>query len=153
MGAVRKLSTVSASLCVPLCDISTIIADHLSLLGAHSRTGTTQFQKSYNLRQIIKHKGYSRRHLRNDIALLQLETPIDASLHVNVVCLPKAGTRVGPGKKCYLTGKSTPTKARKMSRAFLGFDHIKLNIWILGFHLRDKAAMLEVNTIQIAEFA
>lgn len=86
------------------------VADNLAtrtytvVVGAHRRTGTTQFQKSYKLRQIIKHKGYSRSHLRNDIAVLQLETPIDASLHVNVVCLPKAGTRVVPGKNCYLTG-------------------------------------------------
>ena len=42
--------------------------------------------------------------MRNDIAVLQLGKSIDGGLHVNVVCLPKAGDRVKPGKKCYITG-------------------------------------------------
>ena len=73
----------------------------LNRLGAHNRTGTTRFQRSYSLKKIVVHKQYNR---TNDIAVLQLGKSIDGSLHVNVVCLPKAGDRVKPGKKCYITG-------------------------------------------------
>ena len=76
----------------------------LNCLGAHNRAGTTRFQRSYGLKKIIVHKQYHRKHMRNDIAVLQLGKSIDGGLHVNVVCLPKAGDRVKPGKKCYITG-------------------------------------------------
>jgi len=80
------------------------VGPYTVIVGVHDRTGMTQHQKSYKLKRIIKHEQYHRNHLRNDIALLQMETSIDPSLHVNVVCLPKAGTRVEPGKQCYITG-------------------------------------------------
>lgn len=76
----------------------------LNRLGAHHLTGTTRFQRSYGLKKIIVHKQYHGRHLRNDIAVLQLGKSIDDSLRVNVVCLPKAGNRVKPGKKYYIRG-------------------------------------------------
>ena len=75
--------------------------------GSHHRTSTTQFERSYNLKKIIIHEKYLRSHLRNDIAVLQLEASIDTSLQVNVVCLPKAENRVEPRKRCYITGTHT----------------------------------------------
>ena len=89
--------------------IITILCARFIILstGSHHRTSTTQFQRSYNLKKIIIHKGYHRNHLRNDIAVLQLEASVDTSLQVNVVCLPKAENRVEPRKKCYITGTHT----------------------------------------------
>ncbi|XP_074626958.1 chymotrypsin-C-like isoform X2 [Acropora palmata] len=80
------------------------IGGYTVVVGAHNRAGTTRFQRSYGLKKIIVHKQYHRKHMRNDIAVLQLGKSIDGGLHVNVVCLPKAGDRVKPGKKCYITG-------------------------------------------------
>ncbi|XP_068756841.1 chymotrypsin-like elastase family member 2A [Montipora capricornis] len=80
------------------------IGSYMVVLGSHRRTSTTKFQRSYNLKKIIIHEGYHRNHLRNDIAVLQLEASVDTSLQVNVVCFPKAENRVEPGKKCYITG-------------------------------------------------
>lgn len=80
------------------------IGSYTVVVGSHHRTSTTQFERSYNLKKIIIHEKYLRSHLRNDIAVLQLEASIDTSLQVNVVCLPKAENRVEPRKRCYITG-------------------------------------------------
>lgn len=45
------------------------------------------------------------RHLKNDIALLELEQPVMLSNKVNLVCLPSRGSSAVVGSKCYITGK------------------------------------------------
>ncbi|KAL9970708.1 hypothetical protein ACROYT_G023120 [Oculina patagonica] len=74
------------------------------VVGAHVRTGNTAVQETFNLKQLISHEGFSMRHLRNDIALLQLDRPATLSSKVNLVCLPQKGTKVAPGSKCFITG-------------------------------------------------
>ena len=74
------------------------------LSGAHVRTGVTAVQQSLRLKKIIQHSGFSMRHSRNDIALLQLEQPVQLSSKVNLVCLPQEGTKVAPGTSCYISG-------------------------------------------------
>ncbi|KXJ05222.1 Chymotrypsinogen B, partial [Exaiptasia diaphana] len=71
---------------------------------AHRRTGHTQVQQEFRLRKLFKHEGFSMRHLRNDIALLQLQKPVEISTKVNTVCLPSSGSRAKAGAKCYITG-------------------------------------------------
>ncbi|XP_028397985.1 chymotrypsinogen B-like [Dendronephthya gigantea] len=72
------------------------------VVGAHRRTGTTFVQQTYRLRQLFMHEYYSQ--LTNDIALLQLDRPVQTSSKVNTVCLPSAGSRVRAGSRCYITG-------------------------------------------------
>ncbi|XP_027047208.1 chymotrypsinogen B-like [Pocillopora damicornis] len=74
------------------------------VVGAHSRLGSTTVQRTHRLKKLFKHEGYSGRHLRNDIALLQLERPITASSKVNTVCLPESRSRIPAGTQCYITG-------------------------------------------------
>ncbi|KAJ7382094.1 hypothetical protein OS493_037063 [Desmophyllum pertusum] len=74
------------------------------VVGAHRRTGSTSVQQTFRLRQLFKHEQFNMRQLRNDVALLQLERPIQASSKVNTVCLPSSGSRVKPGTQCYITG-------------------------------------------------
>ncbi|XP_031574197.1 chymotrypsinogen B-like isoform X2 [Actinia tenebrosa] len=74
------------------------------VVGAHTRTGSTAVQQTFRLKQLFKHEGFSMRHLRNDIALLQLNGQISASSKVNTVCLPQKGSRVPAGTGCYITG-------------------------------------------------
>ena len=76
----------------------------IALSGAHSRLGSTTVQRTHRLKKLFKHEGYSGRHLRNDIALLQLERPISASAKVNTVCLPESRSRIPAGTQCYITG-------------------------------------------------
>ncbi|KAL9970715.1 hypothetical protein ACROYT_G023128 [Oculina patagonica] len=74
------------------------------VVGAHRRTGSTSVQQTFRLKQLFKHEGFSMRHLKNDIALLQLEQPIAASDKVSTVCLPDSGSQVAAGTQCYITG-------------------------------------------------
>ena len=76
----------------------------MTSLGAHRRTGSTQVQRTFRLRQLFKHEGFSMRNLRNDIALLQLAGSISPSPKVNTVCLPASGSRIPAGSLCYITG-------------------------------------------------
>ena len=77
-------------------------------VGAHQRTGSTAVQQTFRLKQLFKHEQFSMRHLRNDIALLQLAGSVSASSKVNTVCLPSSGTRIPAGRQCYITG--TPVR-------------------------------------------
>lgn len=76
----------------------------LSCLGAHALLGTTPVQQSIKVEQLFAHEDFSMAHLKNDIALLKLKTPVMLSDKVNTVCLPEQGSRVGDGKICYITG-------------------------------------------------
>ena len=85
---------VECNVCIDLCRVT----------GAHRRTGTTRFQQSFQVKKIIKNCHFSMRHLKNDIALLELERPVPLNDKVNLICLPQKDSRVAPGTKCYITG-------------------------------------------------
>jgi len=74
------------------------------VVGAHRRNGQTAVQKTFRLKRLFKHEGFSMRHLRNDIALLQLAGSVTTSSKVNTVCLPSSGSKARPGAQCYITG-------------------------------------------------
>lgn len=78
------------------------------------------------------------RHLRNDIALLQLEQPIQASDKVNTVCLPDSGSKVQGGTQCYITG--IVIKWLK----FYSFDSI-----MSGLHSKHNKSCELIENIQI----
>jgi len=43
-------------------------------------------------------------NLNFDVALLQLNRPIQMSNEARAVCLPQQGSRIQPGSQCYITG-------------------------------------------------
>lgn len=73
-------------------------------VGAHSLDGKTSFERTHLVSHLYMHWSFDRTHFRNDITLLRLSTPVILSAQVNTVCLPKAGSRIPTGTKCYLTG-------------------------------------------------
>ena len=50
------------------------------------------------------HELYQSRIYNYDVALLQLDRPIQMSNKARAVCLPRQGSRIRPGSQCYLTG-------------------------------------------------
>lgn len=50
------------------------------------------------------HHNHNGQTLDNDIALLKMETPVELSESVCLVCLPSRGSMRKPGKKCTVTG-------------------------------------------------
>ena len=74
---------------------------HLSVTGAHSRTNDGQV---FKVSRVIKHPQFSMQNLRHDVALLKLSRAVNLGGKINTVCLPKQGSRVSQGTKCYVTG-------------------------------------------------
>lgn len=70
--------------------------------GAHRITQTTSVQEELNLKALYHHSEFA--NLKNDIALLQLERPVQLSDKVMPACLPTS--RPAPGQACYITGKT-----------------------------------------------
>lgn len=72
--------------------------------GAHRRKGTTDVQQHVKVKAIHKHRGFSMEHLRHDIAVLQLERPVELNNKVAMVCLPSKTPDLRAN--CYITGVS-----------------------------------------------
>lgn len=75
--------------------------------GGHHRLNQDNRGTIINVAQIISHEGFNMGHLRNDIALLRLATPVQFSRSINTVCLPTQGHRVSLTKTCYISGRKT----------------------------------------------
>ena len=58
----------------------------------------------HRINKIIMHAGFCLSDLKNDVALLRLAIPVNLDSKVGTVCLPKAGSRVIPGTKCWISG-------------------------------------------------
>ncbi|XP_068739313.1 chymotrypsinogen B-like [Montipora capricornis] len=72
------------------------------VVGAHRRTGTTDVQQTFNVNTLIVHEQFETRALRNDIALLKLDRPVQLSEKVATVCLPDK--KPDRSANCYITG-------------------------------------------------
>jgi len=58
-------------------------------------------------KKTYKHPGYGTNGMAWDIALIELESPMEMTKCVNTVCLPQAGSDVAPGTSCTITGWGT----------------------------------------------
>lgn len=54
--------------------------------------------------QVINHPSYSTSTQNNDIALLQLSSPVTFTDYIRPVCLAAAGSVFGGGTKSWITG-------------------------------------------------
>ena len=70
--------------------------------GAHYRKGTTDVQQELNVKTVIIHGNFTTKNLRNDIALIQLDRPVQISDKVSTVCLPAKAPDLNAN--CYITG-------------------------------------------------
>ena len=71
-------------------------------VGAHDKSKHESTAAEYNVRRIIIHPGWTPNRINNDIALFQLEKPIQFNKYVSPVCVPAADPPVGT--TCYITG-------------------------------------------------
>lgn len=60
------------------------------------------FQES-DVTRIIIHSGYEEFILHNDIALLELKSPVTIAENVNTICLPPKNKST-PSKSCFASG-------------------------------------------------
>ncbi|KAL9959762.1 hypothetical protein ACROYT_G033117 [Oculina patagonica] len=72
--------------------------------GEHDQTVEEGAEQVVDVSAVCFHEGFSMQHLRNDIAVLTLSSPVALSDKVSTVCLPQGGQQVAAGTKCYITG-------------------------------------------------
>jgi len=71
-------------------------------VGAHDKSKKESTTAEYKVKRIIVHPGWDSRRLNNDIAMFELEKPIQFNKYVSPICLPKDDPPVGT--TCYITG-------------------------------------------------
>ncbi|EDO37084.1 predicted protein [Nematostella vectensis] len=72
--------------------------------GEHIRNSPEGTEQTHDVKRIITHPTYNSPQLSNDIALIELSSPVPLSDRVNPVCLPPQGHQVSVGSKCFITG-------------------------------------------------
>ncbi|NXX50723.1 ACRO protein, partial [Tricholaema leucomelas] len=57
-----------------------------------------------NIKQLLPHPGYSNLSSRQDLALLELDQPVQCGPHVQLLCVPSASLRLADLTSCYVSG-------------------------------------------------
>ncbi|XP_055562767.1 acrosin-like [Falco cherrug] len=57
-----------------------------------------------NIKQLLVHQHFNNITWRNDIALLELEQPVQCNSYVQLACVPDASLRVSELTECYVSG-------------------------------------------------
>ncbi|NXB50140.1 ACRO protein, partial [Leucopsar rothschildi] len=57
-----------------------------------------------HIKRILVHHGYEATTARNDIALLELEQPVECSDYIQLGCVPDSSLAVSLLKTCYMAG-------------------------------------------------
>ncbi|CAM9163940.1 unnamed protein product [Bubo scandiacus] len=90
-----------------------IKARHIStwrvVLGATQLTHLGPEAQVRNIKRLLVHEHYSSISERNDIALLELDQPVQCGYHVQLACVPDASLRVSELTTCYVSGWGSTT--------------------------------------------
>ena len=72
-------------------------------VGEHNTRVSEGSEAEYQVKKIYEHPDYNKPSpINNDIAILELDRPIQFNKYVQPVCLPDKDVPVG--KECYITG-------------------------------------------------
>ncbi|NWV82694.1 ACRO protein, partial [Dasyornis broadbenti] len=58
----------------------------------------------FRIKRLVMHQHYVAATARNDIALLELDQPVECSDYIQLGCVPDASLRVSELKSCYIAG-------------------------------------------------
>ncbi|KAM9359802.1 ST14 transmembrane serine protease matriptase a [Symphorus nematophorus] len=73
-------------------------------LGLHTQQKTGSHVVKKNLKQVIPHPNYNSHTYDNDIALMELDSPVTYSDYIRPICLPAAQHVFPPGNTVWITG-------------------------------------------------
>ncbi|XP_007552393.1 ST14 transmembrane serine protease matriptase a [Poecilia formosa] len=73
-------------------------------LGLHDQRKIESFVVKRKLKRIISNPNYNPNTFNNDIALMELDSPIKYSDHIQPICLPNADYKVPVGETVFITG-------------------------------------------------
>lgn len=77
------------------------------VVGAHNKDARESSQQIIGARRIIMHRGYNKRSMYADIALIELRSPARLNSRVVLGCMPRSGVYPSVGKKCFIAGWGT----------------------------------------------
>lgn len=99
-------------------------------LGRDTQQGTNPNEVSRKVSKIIQHPQYSQKNFDNDVALLQLSSPVTFTNYIKPVCLSAAGSNFKDGTTFWITGWGrVKTNSRKLFCHFYIFANIE---WLYG---------------------
>jgi len=75
-----------------------------AIAGDFNRDVATEFKQRRNGSRLFVHPEYNSSSFKYDIALVQLQQPMDLTACVGSVCLPSQGKDVPVGTRCWITG-------------------------------------------------
>uniref|UniRef100_A0A8D0KQQ6 Acrosin n=1 Tax=Strix occidentalis caurina TaxID=311401 RepID=A0A8D0KQQ6_STROC len=79
------------------------------VIGATQLTHLGPEAQVRNIKRLLVHKHYSSISERNNIALLELDQPVQCGYHVQLACVPDASLRVSELTTCYVSGWGSTT--------------------------------------------
>lgn len=77
------------------------------VLGNYHRAGMTPGAVSRTVKRIVQNPSFNFRYLRNNLALIELTSPVSLEGCVGAVCLPEADDALADGEECWITGWGT----------------------------------------------
>ncbi|KAM6283530.1 acrosin [Spheniscus humboldti] len=90
-----------------------IEARHITMwrvvIGATQLTQLGPEAQVRNIKRLLVHERYSNISERNDIALLELDQPVQCSYYIQLACVPDASLRVSELTTCYISGWGSTT--------------------------------------------
>uniref|UniRef100_A0A3P9PTV5 ST14 transmembrane serine protease matriptase a n=1 Tax=Poecilia reticulata TaxID=8081 RepID=A0A3P9PTV5_POERE len=95
---------VTAAHCVQIDDIFGEPAKWEVYLGLHDQRKIESFVVKRKLKQIISNPNYNPNTFNNDIALMELDSPIKFSDYIQPICLPNNDYKVPVGETVFITG-------------------------------------------------
>ncbi|XP_072225554.1 trypsin-like isoform X2 [Leuresthes tenuis] len=85
-------------------------------LGRDTQEESNPYEESRSVSRVIKHADYNEKTKENDIALLELSSPVEFTNHIRPVCLAEGESFFPDGLSCWITGWGDP-----LTGAFLPF--------------------------------
>ncbi|NXG20525.1 ACRO protein, partial [Grallaria varia] len=86
------------------------------VIGATQLTKPGPWAQLRRIKQLKLHESYNKNDMRNDIALLKLDKPLQCNPYIQVACLPDTRLRVSELETCFVAGwGATAARAQKSS--------------------------------------
>lgn len=74
------------------------------VIGATIMNQITQDVVVRGVKRVINHEKYDRETVHNDIAVMELDRPVECTSFIQLACLPGPSVKLSELKNCYIAG-------------------------------------------------
>ncbi|KAF4805361.1 Acrosin [Turdus rufiventris] len=85
-------------------NLTTPMNEWVIMAGTTTLSQTTQDTVVRGIKQVIIHEKYNRTFIMHDIALLELDSPVECNSAIQIACLPGRSVKLSELKNCYVAG-------------------------------------------------